>query len=250
VTATTEDVSITREIEGVGLLEFTETEKSRAYWLTHEGGKRRVRLPSVTGILESTWPSSHQLNDFFKREGLNADKIRDAAGTRGKAIHKFIERYLADGDLLPFKEFPEEYLPYFEATAQFLWDHDLEAVAVERLICHPEHRYAGRLDLIARTRATCNTPTCPCHELQGLEVLWDFKTSASGRVYPKAFVQAEGYRMADERCGGAPIDAVAIVGIGENGEYRIVQGVEEAKPTWMLVLEFYRQLQKLDKALA
>jgi hypothetical protein len=144
---------------------------------------------------------------------------------------------MQDGDLLPFSEFPEQYLPYFEGIARFLWDHDPKPIAVERLIVHPELRYAGRLDLIA---AMNDIPT-----------LMDFKTSASGRVYSRAHVQGAGYRMADERSGGDPIERIAIVGIGEDGEYRISETpLEEAEKTWKLVLKFYRQLQSLEKAIA
>jgi hypothetical protein len=233
---TAEETRLERVIPGVGTIEFVETEKSRAYYFLAEGGQRRVRLPSVTGILSETWPTSHQMMDWLKREGGNADTLRDSGATRGKAIHKFVERYMESGDLMKFSEYPEEYLPYFEGIARFLWDHDPKPLAIERLIVHPDLRYAGRLDLIAT--------------LDGVPTLLDFKTSASGRVYSRAHVQGAGYRMADAVCGGDPVERIAIVGIGEDGEYRICETpLKEAEDMWKLVLKMYRGIQSLEKAL-
>ncbi len=248
-TAIQDAIRLERHVPGVGTIEFVQTPSKREYWLLPDGAERRRRMPSVTTILEATWPTSHQLKEWMKREGLNADARRDQAARRGTTIHKFIEKYLVEGDLVKFAEFPADHLPFFEATARFLWEHDPEMIASERLVCHPELQYAGRLDLIARLRSACSDSKCHCRSLIDVATLWDFKTSASGRVYSKAHAQTAAYMIADARCGSEDIERVAILGIGEDGHYEIVESIDEAKKLWGSVLDFHRTMQRFDRAL-
>jgi hypothetical protein len=235
VTAVDEAVHLTREIEGIGLLEFVETDKSRAYWLTPPGAKRRQRLPSVTTILRGSWPKSDGLLEWLIRQA-NPEAVREEAADRGKAVHKFVETYLTTGELLPFDDFPAAWHGYLRGAAGFLWDHDPQPLAVERLVCHPELRYAGRLDLIATLRDAPDAAT-----------LLDFKSNPKGNVYGEAHAQAAGYVIADARCGGDPIERVRLVGIAEDGSYQVVEGAD-ASPIWHTSIEFYYALQRFEKA--
>lgn len=254
MSATAEDVLLEREVPGIGTIIFEQKfngdggTRSRAYWLREEGATRRRRMKSVTEILKESWPTSRQLMGWMKREGAEADGKRNAAAARGTTIHKFIERYLVEGDLLPFSAFPDDYLPFFEATARFLWEHEPVLLDAERLICHPDLDYAGRLDLIATLSRACGEESCQCAQFVDVPTLWDFKTSASGRVYPRAHAQTAAYLMGNERCGDKSVGLVAIVGIGEDGHYEIVESpVDEARKLWASTLDFHRTMQRFER---
>lgn len=239
MTAPTDIVTATRDIPGVGRLDFQQTEKRREYWLLPEGGQRRSRLPSVTTILRDTWPKPALLQ-WYAREGANASTALEAASQRGKAVHRFIETYATTGNLLDFADFPQDYWPYLRGAATFLWTYDIKPLAVELLVCHPELRFAGRLDLIAELADAPGVPT-----------LVDFKTNPKGAIYNEAHVQCAGYRMANERCDGLEIQRVVLVGIGEDAGLNIVEGNDhEARKVWGCALDWYGQLKRLEKALA
>lgn len=231
MTSTT-DVHLERTIAGVGLIEFIETEKSRAYWFTPEGAKRRQRMPSVTSIIRNGWPKPALL-EWYARHGSAAEGLLKAASDRGKAVHKFVEVYMATGELMDVADFPEEYRPFLRGAARFIWDYDPAPLAVERLVVHPEFRYAGRLDLIAGVR---NKVT-----------LLDFKSNPRGRVYSEAHVQATAYAIANERCGDEAVDQVMVVGISDSGDYNPVIAADAAK-LWGSLLAFYGELRKFERA--
>jgi hypothetical protein len=242
-TTNTESVSVYRDIPEVGRLEFSQStdrngRERREYWLLPEGGQRRSRLPSVTTILRDTWPKPNLL-EWYAREP-NASAILANASHRGKNVHRFVETFLTTGDLLDFADFPQDHRGFLRGAAQFLWEYDPEPLAVERLICHPELRYAGRLDLIARLA-----------DAPDLVTLVDFKSNPKGNVYREAHVQCEGYRIADERCGGQHIDRVLIVGLSEEGDVNVVtSNTDAAAVVWTAALEWHGHLKRLEKALA
>ena len=239
MSATDTNATESRTIPGVGRLDFHESEKRREYWLLPEGNTRRNRLPSVTGILRDTWPKPALLQ-WYARLGTEAKTALEEAALRGKAVHKFVETFCKTGDLLDFADFPVAWHGYLRGAATFLWTFDPQVVAVERLVCHPEMRYAGRLDLIAYLA-----------DAPELLTLVDFKSNPKGVVYNEAHVQAVGYRMADERCGGDKIARTIVVGIDENGAVKPVVGNDhEARKVWASALDFYAQLKRLEKALA
>lgn len=229
----TEPVHVTRQIDGVGLIEFVESPKSRAYWFTPDGGQRRQRMPSVTTILNGTQSTPPQLLDWYARNGASAIELRDNGQARGKAAHSYVEAYLTGADLPLLADYPEDWRGYMQGAAAFLFEYDPQPVAVERLVVHPEMRYAGRLDLLARVRDRLT--------------LLDFKTNPKGTVYPKAHVQATAYAIADERCGGEPIEAVMLVGIAADGTFNVVPGVDGSK-LWATSLDHYRELQRFERA--
>jgi hypothetical protein len=223
---------LSRDIPGVGLVEFEETDKRRNYWFTPEGGKRRQRMPSVTSILRQTWPKPALL-EWYAKHGRETETLLEKASLRGKAVHKFVEVYMATGELMDVTEFAEDHRPYLRGVARFLWDYNPEPLAVERLIVHPEMRYAGRLDLVAGIRDKIT--------------LLDFKSNPRGRVYSEAHVQATAYAIANERCGDEAIDQTLVVGISDSGDYNPVFGSDAAK-LWGSVLAFYGELRKFERA--
>jgi hypothetical protein len=229
----TDTTSVTREIPGIGTLEFEQTPTRRNYWLRAEGNTRRTRLPSVTSILRDTWPKPALL-EWYAKNGANSPALLKAASERGTNVHRFVEVFMTTGELLPFAEFPDEHRGYLQGIARFLWEADPKPIAVERLVCHPELNYAGRLDLIA--------------EIYGVPTLLDFKTNPRGAVYPEAHVQTTAYAIADERCGSPRVERIMIVGVAEDGTFNPVAGGDGAK-VWTSALDLYRQMARFKKSL-
>lgn len=228
-TATGQDA---RDIPGIGRLEFHETDRSRAYWLLPEGGKRRHRLPSVTTIISGTWPKPGLL-EWYLKHGGDAPRLRDEAAARGKYVHAFIESFMRD-QWRPLSDFPTDTWPYLKGAAAFLADYNPVPIAIERLVCHPEFQYAGRPDLIA--------------EIAGEPTLLDFKTNPEGRIYPEAHIQATAYGIANERCGDPPINRTLLVGINGEGGYNAVPGVDATK-AWASMRDFYSHIARLKREL-
>jgi hypothetical protein len=233
VTATVEPIRLERFVPGIGTVEFVESERRRDYWLLPEGGERRRRMPSVTSILRRTWPKPALL-EWYAREGRHAETLLEQASARGKAVHKFVETFMESGDLLPWDDFPSEWHGYLQGVARFLWEHQPQPLAVERLVVYPELNYAGRLDLIAA--------------VDGAPTLLDFKSNPKGRIYDEAHVQAHAYKIADGRCGGDEIAGTLLVGIAEDGTYHPVPGADASK-IWGSILDFYKTLARFDKEL-
>lgn len=238
MTAVAEPVRIERDIPDVGLLEFIETHEQRAYWLTAPGAKRRTRLPSVTTILKGTWPRSAALQAWIDRQADGGAERKSDGAERGKAVHDYIERSLRTGVPAPVEHYPAEYHGYLTGAAGFLWDFDPWPApdGVERLVCHPERRYAGRLDLIADLA-----------DRRGASTLLDFKSNPKGAIYPEAHAQTTAYVEADERCGAPRVERVLLVGISEDGEYNVVEGID-ASAVWLATLEFQAALRRHEKA--
>jgi hypothetical protein len=237
VATATGELTVSREIPGVGRLDFTE--EPHAYWLLPEGGQRRTRLPSVTGIIGDTW-SDRSLLEWYMREP-NARALRDEGQARGNDTHRFLETYLREGVILPLSDFEPQRRPYIQGAARFIFERDPEPVAdgVERLVCHPELRYAGKLDLLAILN---DSPAL---------TLLDYKTNPQGNVYAKAHVQLMGYLAADQRCGGEPIERCAVIGLNDQGGYRMVQTPREiAGRVWASSVVHSAEIKAHLKALA
>lgn len=220
-----------RVIPGVGTLAFEE-EPHHRYWLLAEEAKRRRRLPSVTQIVNATFAKGG-LVKWAAKLGPAYEQARDQAAERGKSVHRFVEYFLAHGELLETADLPEDWQPYIASAAAFLWDFPLAPVSTELLVCHPELGYAGRLDLVA--------------VVDGARTLLDFKTNPAARIYREAHVQAAGYAIAAERCGDPPIERTLLVGIGPDG-YQLVEGLDAAK-AWGGALALYGEQQRLDRML-
>jgi len=103
-----------------------------------------------------------------------ADARRDAAGSRGTAIHRIVEQLLCGGEA---DDVDPDLLPYVAQAQQFLDDWMLEPLAIEATVYSRDYRYAGTADLFAGLRQ------------YGVGVV-DWK---SGRPHPNHAIQLAGY---------------------------------------------------------
>ena len=120
---------------------------------------------------------------------------RDAAGNRGTEVHDLAERYLKGEKI----EVPDEIAGHVEACAQFIEDWDIQPVLVEQCVGSREHKYAGKLDLVADSK---HAP----------RATYDWKTAKSG-IYMETAYQLAAYSFAEFYGEGGDETAMATLGI-------------------------------------
>jgi hypothetical protein len=266
---------LNREIENVGTLRFEDLGPGE--WLTQKGepakkarhryalnGEDFTSVSSITGVLDKPgvypWmeaggiegaleavgrglidPSLHDgpaAVEIVRREKLGAEARRDKAAERGKAIHTVFHQYCETGSIPKHSEFPEEWQPWVKGAAQAILLLDPEPEEAEQIVCNPQYRYAGRPDLICRSR--------------GRRVLIDYKTSAAGRVYDAAHYQTRGYAMCLEPCGIEPVEDIVIVPVGADGRVTAEDLVrcEATELDFIGLRSVYESRKRINKGMA
>ncbi|HXJ92654.1 MAG TPA: hypothetical protein VMT20_07200 [Terriglobia bacterium] len=232
---------------------------SHRYWLL-EGDDGRRAVPSVTtilGILDKPALRRWQGNldaaavltleregklqgvdpdgaaQIARERGLGAEARRDAAGTRGTAIHDALEAYCTEGKVPALADFPEDHKGYVQGLCAWLSDARPEPLIVERIVGSPRYGFAGRLDLIAM--------------VGGKRLCCDLKTNRSG-YYPESHAQIAGYRLTFPECGIEDVDGGMIVQVAADGSYETVEAVA-GPDAFLSVLGCYRAVQDVKKAL-
>lgn len=119
---------------------------------------------------------------------------RDDAATRGTTFHDLAER-IANGEEV---DVPEPLVPLVEHALDFMEQYDIRPVLNEACVGSREHRYAGKLDLIADS----SLGRC----------IFDWKSGK--RIYPTFAFQLSAYAFADFH--------------GENGNEQPLPPVEAA----------------------
>lgn len=189
-----------------------------------EGAIEAVRL----GYIDPFDPVSvANAVDAVRKHRLGADRARDDAAIRGLNVHDCLEHYMRTGSPPNPVDHPLEHRGYLRALTRALLDLDLEPVAIEELVVHPDDLYAGRLDLRARIpKMGINLATL------------DAKTQEKGGIYLGAHAQVNLYERAARRCGDEPADRLFIIVFAANGEYRMMpadhpDSFVEAALAWM-----------------
>lgn len=108
---------------------------------------------------------------------------RDTQGARGTNLHDVLEHLLRDEEV----DVDDEYVPVIEHALQFLEDWAIEPLLTEAAVGSREHRYAGKLDMIARYRR-------PDTGHEGTAIL-DWKSGKM--IYPEAAMQMTAYAFAE-----------------------------------------------------
>lgn len=233
---------VERHIEGVGTLRFEELGPGE--WLTKKGepakkdrrsytvdGDEFISVSSITNTLEKpalyAWYEDHgarggaeaqrrgeldglEGHDIIRRVRvleLGADKQRDEAAERGKAIHAAFETLATTGDAPKLADYPAEWHPWVKGAASAWLLMDPEPEEAEQIVCNPTYRYAGRPDLVCR--------------IKGRRTLIDYKTG-KGRIYEQAHYQTRLYDLALEPSLIEPVEDIIIVGISDSGQVELV----------------------------
>lgn len=117
------------------------------------------RGPMVAALKETPW-----------------QRTKDA-GDRGTNFHDYAER-IANGEEV---DVPDDMVPLVENALRFMEDYKIEPVLVEACVGSREHRYAGKLDLIADS----SLGRC----------IFDWKSGK--RIYPTFALQLAAYAFAE-----------------------------------------------------
>lgn len=225
-------------------------------------GARRVRLPSVTTLLDAICPkpgippwseargiegaieavqrglidpydtaSAAMAVDVVRANRLGADRARDEAASRGLNVHACLEQYSLTGDPPNPADHPVEHWGYLQALSRWLLHADPEPVAIEQLVAHPDLGYAGRLDLRAH--------------IGGLLTTVDLKTQENAGLYSTAHLQVGLYELAAQRCGDEPASLLTCVVVAANGEFREMPANHDPS-VLAAALDYYAAIKPID----
>jgi hypothetical protein len=236
----------------------------RAYYFSpREPMSERVRLPSTTTLLDALCPkdglprwaeakgiegawalsrlydnSPHRMTDdpsqvvkWVRGENLGADAAKLQAVQRGLNVHDLLREYMETSKAPIVSAHPQEHRGYIEALCKWLIKRQPEPVAVEQLVAHGEHGYAGRLDLRAK--------------IGGRLMMVDLKTQERAGIYRAAHWQVNLYEEAARWLGDEPAEQLLVVVVAADSEYREMPvdrlPVEQA-------IGFYRVCRPIDAA--
>lgn len=145
-------------------------------------------VPSVTTILEA-YPKGPEFFEWLKRQGENADEIRDEAGRRGSNVHRLTEEYdkgVVVSLLTESGEIAMSTMEWnmFEKYVQFRTTNpQLEVVEIEQNLVDEELGFGGTKDRI--------------FFFMGKRILLDIKTSSS--VHEHYWLQLAAYKNAHNK---------------------------------------------------
>jgi len=106
-----------------------------------------IRLPSVTTILDKTKDKSY-LERWIKSKGHEeAERIKNYAGKRGTAMHKFIEKYIQESGYEDLTPIGQEAKPMAEKIVEIGFKPISEYYGAEVTLHYPG-LYAGSTDLV------------------------------------------------------------------------------------------------------
>lgn len=163
------------------------------------GGVRAERLGELADVPIEDWAGRVRSLD------LGADAERDEAAGRGDDVHGWLHTLATTGKPPDPSSIPPHRLGWYRGAMRVWLALNPTVIETEFLVCHPERRYAGRVDLYA----VCD----------GVPTLVDYKSSLKGRIWGEAHYQTRGYAEAMP-FGGMPYpERIVIVAIDNDGGY-------------------------------
>lgn len=165
--------------------------------------------------------------ELLKRAKLTTNDVRDAAGSRGQAVHDAFEAWAKNG-LMPEPDlYPESERGYVHALRRFIEESGAKAVANEVMVGSAKYGYAGRFDVRLEypqdvELVVHHTPVKGEQRslLESGVYLDDLKTSKG--VYDSHFKQLEAYEVAAIECGYEPTKGRGVIHVDAEGNYKRV----------------------------
>jgi hypothetical protein len=194
-----------------------------------------VLAAHVDGVLDGV--AAGDAGEFLRSSGRGVDAITRAAANRGTFIHALVDSYFTTGEVPNPADVDPEARPYLQAALRWILDAEQQGMVVEdteRMVAHPEHMYAGRMDLRMSLA-------------DGFARIVDFKTNERGRVYGSHHYQPHAYGLADEACGAEPIAQGLVVAFGADGTYD-QRPVVATADDFLALLAAYRANQRVEAA--
>lgn len=255
------DNLVLRDLGEYGTVEF-DTEKSRMPYTLFRPDGEKVPLDRVTtilGVLEKgaliRWAEARGAEGAFRAIargdlslesdpvdaietvralGLGADAAKQKGADRGLDIHSALEYWVEHGDLPPASDLSLDSRPYLRGLAKWLVKADPTPIRSEQVVCHPEHGYAGRMDLWC--------------EIGGLTAIVDPKTNEKCVSYDSHHLQLAGYRLAEEFITGERATQAFVLALGPGGLFDAVPCSAEDED-FLAVLDVYRRMKRIRQPL-
>jgi hypothetical protein len=141
----------------------------------------------------------------------------EAAADRGTKVHAATEALDRTGRA----EIEDDYLPYLQAYALFLKEHDVQWELIEHPDYHPAHRYAGTIDRYGM--------------VDGFKTLLDIKTTY--KVYkPLCGASLNLYRLMLE-ARGKTVERLLILHLRKDGSYKLLRfDADDSVPMALITL--------------
>lgn len=193
------------------------------------GAVQAERLGELTDVPEEDYAWR------IRSLGLGASAKRDEGADRGTVIHEAMQG-LAEGRVPNPADVPGAARPWIQGAMRAWLALEItpgNVILSEEIVAHPELRYAGRPDLVAK--------------IDGVVTLLDYK-SGRGRVYGEAHFQTRLYQMA-LACCGIPVERIVLVGIADDGGFELIDcAVTEDQAAALLVVHRARRLVNASMA--
>ena len=153
-------------------------------------------LVAVTTVIHTVLRAP-QLEEWFKRMGMQADTIRDEAAAFGNSVHAALTAHVKGNRLVPLG-LPPEWEATVRAGCHWIDQNIEEVYASEEPVASLRYGYAGKPDLYGR-RVGRKTPC-----------IVDFKTTKD--LYWSHRFQTAAYRKAAaETYGDRPAERIVLV---------------------------------------
>jgi len=187
-------------------------------WYARQSEDPKTKLPVYEYVPSVTWvtgyyPKGVQFYQWLAKKGWDESQaIKDAAASKGSAIHKGVENLLA-GETVPMDaEYadpktgeirPLEVEEYYAIMCFVEWykdlasKHEVEVVASELTIWNDEDNYAGTVDLVLRVDGE----------------LWVVDLKSGQHIWPEHTLQLSAYKRPLD-LAGTEVAKLAILQLG------------------------------------
>lgn len=202
-------------------------ERKEGEWV----GPKDARLPSPSAVGDVfSLNKARMMSNAAARAGLEWFVRKDKRAEEGTNVHQHVLEILAAGDRIPsLADVSEAERGYAQGVIAWWSDRLPDPIVSEQVVYSAEHRFAGRVDLIAT--------------INGRRTAVDLKT---GFVGEGAHAQLAGYELAADESGFGPIEATLILKVFENGTYAEYEGLAVPED-FIDALKVYRRGKALDK---
>lgn len=170
---------------------------------------------ALTMCLKGGMPTSPYLIEWFKKNGLMADQIRDEKASRGLRIDKATERIDA-GETLNLRDWPPDEIKAIVSYIHFLEDHDVKVLGVQKTVWDTRNKIAGTMDKAV--------------ELDGDFGPLDVKFTNG--LYESMQVQVQSYAYMMEQVTGIKSKMTALLRLGSKHKRGYELKVEEYDPQY------------------
>jgi len=162
---------------------------------------KEIYVPGATTVLDA-YPKGFGFYDWMKKNGADADKIRDEAAKVGSAVHQAIDDYLNDFEIFWAKDDKNEEQHYTLEQWQMICKF------MDFFETHKPFKYRSELVLASSKLGYGGTMDMVC-QIGNETWLIDHKTS--NYIWKTHEIQLASYAKLLEECEGVKVDRMGIL---------------------------------------